>query len=106
MKVDRSTLFIVSQQKGVMFTLVADGAPPITIDIGKGLAGACAQAKELVNVSDAYKDDRFNPAGEHTPSHTPSHTHSSYTPLTSLTPPHPSHPPLAHPCTLHPNQSI
>ena len=28
-----------------MFTLVADGAPPITINIGKGLAGACAQAK-------------------------------------------------------------
>ena len=48
-----------------MFTLVADGAPPITINIGKGLAGACAQAKELVNVPDAYKDDRFNAAGEH-----------------------------------------
>ena len=53
-----------------MFTLVADGAPPITINIGKGLAGACAQAKELVNVPDAYKDDRFNAAGEHVPSHT------------------------------------
>ena len=54
-----------------MFTLVADGAPPITINIGKGLAGACAQAKELVNVPDAYKDDRFNAAGEHVPPHTP-----------------------------------
>ena len=38
-----------------MYTLVADGAPPITIKIGKGLAGACAQAKALVNVPDAYK---------------------------------------------------
>ena len=75
-----------------MFTLVADGAPPITINIGKGLAGACAQAKELVNVPDAYKDDRFNAAGEHVPSHTLL-IHAPH-------PPSPSHPPLTHPCTL------
>lgn len=62
MEVDRSTLFMVAAHKGVMYTLVADGAPPITINIGKGLAGACAQAKQLVNVPDAYKDARFNPA--------------------------------------------
>lgn len=30
--------------------------------IGKGIAGHVAQTRETLNVADAYKDDRFNPA--------------------------------------------
>ena len=56
---------------------------------------------------DAYRDDRFNPAGEHTHlTHTPhthtSHTHTSHThtsqPPLEHTPL--SHTPHTHPCTL------
>ena len=39
-EVDRATLFLVSPQKHALFTLMPDGAPPLTIEIGKGLAGA------------------------------------------------------------------
>ena len=87
-----------------MFTLVADGAPPITINIGKGLAGACAQAKELVNVPDAYKDDRFSPAGAPALPHTRTrtrarahtHAHTRAHVLADRCTLHPA------PCTLHP----
>ena len=43
-------------------------APPMYLivvprfPIGKGIAGHVAQTRETLNVADAYKDDRFNPA--------------------------------------------
>ena len=55
MEVDRSTLFMVDAQKGIMYTIVADGAPPIVIAIDRGLAGAAVQEKGPINVPDAYQ---------------------------------------------------
>ena len=60
MDVDRSTLFMVDQNRGCMYTVVADNADPITIPLTSGLAGAAYQTGKVVNVPDAYQDDRFN----------------------------------------------
>ena len=61
-QVDRSTLFMVDKSRQNMFTIVADGAAPITIPVSKGLAGAAFTSGKLVNIADAYNDDRFNSA--------------------------------------------
>ena len=60
MQVDRSTLFMVDKVKKTMYTIVADGAAPITIPLTKGLAGAAFTTRKVVNIADAYRDDRFN----------------------------------------------
>ena len=39
-EVDRATLFLISPQKHALFTHMPDGAHPLTMEIGKGLAGA------------------------------------------------------------------
>lgn len=43
-----------------MSTIVADGAAPIIIPCDKGLAGNCYTSRKLINIVDAYQDDRFN----------------------------------------------
>ena len=60
MEVDRSTLFMVDKAKKSMYTIVADGAAPITIPVDKGLAGAAYVTGKVVNIADAYYDERFN----------------------------------------------
>ena len=60
MDVDRSTLFMVDRVRQCMYTIVADGAEPITIPWGSGLAGAAYLTGKVVNVPDAYRDTRFN----------------------------------------------
>ena len=61
MEVDRSTLFLHRKADNTLYTLVADGALAITIPCDKGLAGAAFTSKKMINIPDAYKDDRFNP---------------------------------------------
>jgi len=60
MEVERSTLFMVDKKKNIMYTIVADGADPIEIPYGAGLAGAAGTTGKAVNVADAYLDHRFN----------------------------------------------
>lgn len=62
---DRCTLFIVDHNARQLWSKVASGEDGKTIEIrlpiGKGLAGTVAQTGELLNIKDAYNDDRFNP---------------------------------------------
>ena len=37
----------------------------IRIPINAGIAGSCATKGEIINIEDAYQDDRFNPAFDH-----------------------------------------
>lgn len=39
---------------------VAEGMPAIRVPVGVGLAGTCAQTREVINVEDCYADPRFN----------------------------------------------
>jgi len=57
---DRCTLFVVDQVAQQMWSM--QGEINIRIDINQGIAGVCAQSGKIINIEDAYKDERFNPA--------------------------------------------
>lgn len=65
MQADRSTLFLLSKEKGELWTKVAkaDGKTMMEIRIpaNKGIAGYVASTGKILNIPDAYQDPRFNP---------------------------------------------
>jgi adenylate cyclase len=66
MQADRSTLFLYRKEMGELWTKVAvaaDGTNLIEIRIpaNRGIAGYVASTGEALNISDAYKDPRFDP---------------------------------------------
>lgn len=61
MDADRSSLFLVDEEKRVLWSKVAQGVALIKLNIGVGFAGSCAKSGEVINIPDAYEDDRFNP---------------------------------------------
>jgi signal transduction histidine kinase/CRP-like cAMP-binding protein len=60
---DRGTVYLLDQTAQELWSKVAQGnnIVEIRLPLGKGLAGYVAQTGEIVNISDAYKDPRFNP---------------------------------------------
>jgi K+-sensing histidine kinase KdpD len=60
---DRGTLYLLDTQTGELWSKVAQGnnIVEIRLPVGKGLAGYVAKTGEVVNITDAYKDPRFNP---------------------------------------------
>lgn len=66
LKADRSTLFLISQETGELWTKIAkaDGKTMMEIRIpaNKGIAGYVASTKKPLNISDAYEDPRFDPS--------------------------------------------
>ena len=64
MEADRSTLFVVTEDGRQLWSKVAQGGERVEIrlDVGEGIAGWVAQTRELVNIPDAYADQRFQPA--------------------------------------------
>ena len=61
MGADRSTLFLVDEDRQILWSKVAQGTDCITLPIGVGIAGLVARSGETVNIPDAYQDSRFNP---------------------------------------------
>jgi len=61
---ERGTFYIVDNEKGELWSKVAQAAEilEIRLKIGVGLAGHVAKTGDVINIPDAYKDDRFNPA--------------------------------------------
>ena len=60
---DRGTLFLVDEDTQEIWSLIAHGleaAEEIRLPIGQGIAGTVAQTGEVVNLADAYQDDRFD----------------------------------------------
>src|SRR5580698_1146354 len=67
MEADRSTLYLVTEDGSQLWSKVAQADAPgervmIRLPIGDGIAGWVAQAREVVNIPDAYADQRFQPA--------------------------------------------
>lgn len=66
MQADRSTLFMLSRQRGELWSKVAtaDGETVMEIRIpaNRGIAGYVASTGQLLNIPDAYKDPRFDPS--------------------------------------------
>ena len=62
MSCDRTSLWIVDHETKELWTRIADLIEPLRIPVAKGVVGWAATQGEIVNVLDAYKDPRFNPA--------------------------------------------
>lgn len=61
---DRSTLFMYDAKKNELWSRIAEGlgAREIRFPAHAGIAGHCFTAGAVVNIPDAYADERFNPA--------------------------------------------
>ncbi len=59
---DRSTLFLYDEKSGELWSQVAQGTSEIRFQSHLGIAGSVFMTGEVVNISDAYQDDRFNPS--------------------------------------------
>ena len=64
MEADRSSLFLVDKEAGQIWSLIAQGdnMQEIRLPLGMGIAGTVAKTGKTINIPDAYKDKRFNPA--------------------------------------------
>ena len=64
MEADRSTLYLLTDDRKSLWSRMAqgDGHIEIQLKVGEGLAGWVVSSGELVNIPDAYTDDRFQPA--------------------------------------------
>ncbi len=58
---DRSRLFVVDRERAELWTRISQGAAPIRMPLGSGIAGVVAANASTVNIADAYHDERFNP---------------------------------------------
>jgi GAF domain-containing protein len=58
---DRATLFLVDLKEGQLYSQIHHGSNEIRIGLRQGVAGQCYSAGQLLNITDAYNDSRFNP---------------------------------------------
>jgi len=63
MDAERGTLYIVDTEKGELWSKIAQKAEikEIRLKIGTGIAGHVAKTGTVINIKDAYKDERFDP---------------------------------------------
>jgi putative nucleotidyltransferase with HDIG domain len=64
LEADRCSVFLLDENKKQLWSIVALGiekGKEIRFSSEKGIAGYVAQTGEILNISDAYKDPRFNP---------------------------------------------
>ncbi len=63
MEADRSTLYLVDEDKQEIWSKVAQGesVEEIRVPLGVGIAGHVAKTGDTVNIADAYQDPHFNP---------------------------------------------
>lgn len=57
---ERATVFMFDANSNELFSLLLDRPEKIRISSDCGIAGSCFQQGIVVNISDAYKDHRFN----------------------------------------------
>ncbi len=57
---ERASLFLYDYVADELFTKIATGSGKITVPMGVGIVGACASSGKLLNVPDAYADERFH----------------------------------------------
>jgi signal transduction histidine kinase len=64
MEADRSTLYLMAEDGRQLWSKVTQGDERVEIrlDVGEGIAGWVGQTREIVNIPDAYADQRFQPA--------------------------------------------
>ncbi len=64
MKADRASLFLIDPVTNELWSKVAQGAETkeIRVPAGAGIVGPAAKTGEMINIPDAYADERFNQA--------------------------------------------
>ncbi len=64
MDADRSTLYVMSEDRRYLWSKVVQGDERVEIrlEVGEGIAGWVAETREIVNIPDAYADQRFQPS--------------------------------------------
>jgi len=64
MDADRSTLYLITEDGRSLWSKVSQGSERVEIrlEVGEGIAGWVAETREIVNIPDAYADQRFQPA--------------------------------------------
>ena len=60
MSAERSSLYVVDQDKGEIWTKVAEGIDTIRIPIGQGISGLVAETGKQINVEDAWELPYFD----------------------------------------------
>jgi serine phosphatase RsbU (regulator of sigma subunit) len=62
-KAERGTLFLVDEKTDEIWSMIAQGMEKqeIRLPRGRGIAGHVALTGDIVNIPDAYADDRFDP---------------------------------------------
>lgn len=60
LRCDRATIFLYDRVEDELYSRVATGMAAIRFPATRGIAGAAAQSRKVVNVADAYEDPRFN----------------------------------------------
>ncbi|WP_338023849.1 GAF and HD-GYP domain-containing protein [Archangium primigenium] len=58
---DRCSLFVLDRERNQLWSKVAQGSKnEIRLPVGSGIAGQVAETGEVINLPDAYADERFN----------------------------------------------
>jgi len=57
---ERATAFLYDSDSDELVSRIASDSAEIRMPAGSGIAGACVRTRAVVNVPDAYADDRFN----------------------------------------------
>lgn len=58
---DRCSLYILDREHNELWTKVAQGSKStIRLPVGSGIAGQVAQTNRVINIPEAYEDERFN----------------------------------------------
>lgn len=64
LRADRASIFLLTPDKKMLKLHVAEGNLEITVPVGVGIAGTVAQTGEVMNITDAYNDSRFDPSSD------------------------------------------
>jgi len=60
LEAERASVFLYDRTTDELVSRIACGSEEIRMPAGSGIAGACVRTREVVNVPDAYLDERFN----------------------------------------------
>lgn len=61
LEAERSSLFLVDEDAGDLYSVIAQQSEEIRFPLGKGIAGTVAASGASLLIPDAYQDPRFNP---------------------------------------------
>ncbi len=65
MKAERTSLYLLDQDRNELWTKAAEGISTIRVPVGEGISGRVARTGEMLNIEDAWKLSYFNREFDH-----------------------------------------